>query len=352
MAGFKKYISDDYNVRRTTSDGDNYIYKSPQDSNEGRGIILKQAISEASSGDKIYVRAGTYDCNDLLKNGVYYYFEDGAVIDYTGEIDGAIFSCGSEDMIINIDGYGSFYHWNNNPNQTLGNMEVFYLAGESSGVIRCKDFYSTERACTTNFDTETLTLYCNKVSAGLKCFDGTGSGIFYLYAKEVYSDLVCFDFDGSDNSAKYYIFADFISGSDDGNKGVLVNTESYTINFYNSTIENRDVGYIASENNPGTFSNCVFICNRDDEFEYAPNLFNCRNYNNTPITSNSGVPTQLGVNQLHLTEKSSDPSNPLEGTGIIWQSDGAGSGDDGDIMIKITAGGVTKTGTLIDFSSL
>jgi hypothetical protein len=56
--------------------------------------------------------------------------------------------------------------------------------------------------------------------------------------------------------------------------------------------------------------------------------------------------------ELALTEKSADPSNPAEGQSVIWQSDGTGSGDDGDIMVKITAGGVTKTATLLDFSTL
>jgi hypothetical protein len=32
-------------------------------------------------------------------------------------------------------------------------------------------------------------------------------------------------------------------------------------------------------------------------------------------------------------------------------SNGHGTGDDGDIMIKITSGGVTKTVTLVDFSA-
>ena len=50
-------------------------------------------------------------------------------------------------------------------------------------------------------------------------------------------------------------------------------------------------------------------------------------------------------------ELDSDPSNPAEGNYTIWMSDGTGSGDDGDIMIKITAGGSTKTITLIDFSA-
>jgi|TARA_R110000824_G_scaffold148446_1_gene318205 hypothetical protein len=53
---------------------------------------------------------------------------------------------------------------------------------------------------------------------------------------------------------------------------------------------------------------------------------------------------------LKFHEKNADPANPGEGKSVIWQSNGSGSGDDGDIMIKITAGGVTKTKTIIDFS--
>jgi hypothetical protein len=55
---------------------------------------------------------------------------------------------------------------------------------------------------------------------------------------------------------------------------------------------------------------------------------------------------------LHGAETDTDPEDPQEGNYVIWMSDGTGSGDDGDIMIKITAGGTTKTGTLVDFSTL
>jgi len=50
-------------------------------------------------------------------------------------------------------------------------------------------------------------------------------------------------------------------------------------------------------------------------------------------------------------ELSSDPDDPDEGHSVMWMSDGTDSGDDGDIMIKITAGGTTKTITLFDFSA-
>ena len=47
--------------------------------------------------------------------------------------------------------------------------------------------------------------------------------------------------------------------------------------------------------------------------------------------------------RLVLGERAADPSDPAEGNFALWMSDGTGSGDDGDLMVKITAGGVTAT---------
>jgi streptogramin lyase len=53
-----------------------------------------------------------------------------------------------------------------------------------------------------------------------------------------------------------------------------------------------------------------------------------------------------------LRQQSSDPADPPAGESVQWQSDGTGSGDDGDVMVKITdSGGTTKTITLVDFST-
>ena len=51
-----------------------------------------------------------------------------------------------------------------------------------------------------------------------------------------------------------------------------------------------------------------------------------------------------------LTAQSSDPADPSDGEGVIWLSDGTGTGDEGDVLIKITVGEVTKTVVLVDFS--
>lgn len=55
---------------------------------------------------------------------------------------------------------------------------------------------------------------------------------------------------------------------------------------------------------------------------------------------------------LRLDELSADPTAPGEGEMVMWQSDGNDSGDDGDVMLSIRAGGVTKTTTLVDFSAI
>ncbi len=44
--------------------------------------------------------------------------------------------------------------------------------------------------------------------------------------------------------------------------------------------------------------------------------------------------------------RDNDPSNPVEGTTVIWMTSG------GDLKAKVTVGGVTKTATLVDFSAL
>lgn len=74
--------------------------------------------------------------------------------------------------------------------------------------------------------------------------------------------------------------------------------------------------------------------------------------------NNSGFGTTNPKTKIHNTGAytqealSTDPINPDEGYSVQWISDGTGSGDAGDVMMKITAGGITKTATLLDFSAI
>jgi hypothetical protein len=63
--------------------------------------------------------------------------------------------------------------------------------------------------------------------------------------------------------------------------------------------------------------------------------------------------TKLEVNGA-ITQQplSADPSDPSAGNSVQWVSDGTGSGDAGDVMMKINVGGTTKTITLVDYSAV
>ena len=69
-----------------------------------------------------------------------------------------------------------------------------------------------------------------------------------------------------------------------------------------------------------------------------------------------GIGTTASDTKLHvagaMTQEplSSDPADPDAGNSVQWVSDGTGSGNAGDVMIKINVGGTTKVITLIDYS--
>lgn len=56
----------------------------------------------------------------------------------------------------------------------------------------------------------------------------------------------------------------------------------------------------------------------------------------------TGVTTLIG--------QSADPADPSDGNSVQWVSDGTGTGDPGDVIIKINVGGVVKTITIVDYS--
>ena len=55
------------------------------------------------------------------------------------------------------------------------------------------------------------------------------------------------------------------------------------------------------------------------------------------------ITTDPDDNTIEMEERSTDPGDPAEGNGILWLSDGSAIGEDGDLIWKRTAGGVTRS---------
>ena len=57
------------------------------------------------------------------------------------------------------------------------------------------------------------------------------------------------------------------------------------------------------------------------------------------------------LSHLNFNAVNTDPDDPIKNSSVLWQSNGTGTGDDGDILCKITdSSGTTKTTLIVDFS--
>lgn len=83
------------------------------------------------------------------------------------------------------------------------------------------------------------------------------------------------------------------------------------------------------------------------------------NYSSLSLYAGNSEVVDLTTSRMNLLSiallqgaLSADPADPAADSWTLWMSDGTGSGDDGDIMAKVTdSGGTTKTITVIDYSA-
>lgn len=60
----------------------------------------------------------------------------------------------------------------------------------------------------------------------------------------------------------------------------------------------------------------------------------------------------VDISGILTLRQEAEPADPPEDAGVIWCSDGTGTGDPGDLMYKTQEGSVVKTKTLVDFSAI
>ena len=70
------------------------------------------------------------------------------------------------------------------------------------------------------------------------------------------------------------------------------------------------------------------------------------------VSSEVQLKEDTDIDGVLTLQQQGEPSDPSEGAGVLWLSNGTGAGDAGDLMWKSTESAVTKTETLIDFSGI
>jgi hypothetical protein len=105
--------------------------------NAARGTALQAAKTFATSGDTIYVHRGTYDTKNLLKDGVNYHFDQGAIVDYTGSAYGCIWDDSVDHgtgagVTCRVTGHGIFRFSGTVPGTTASNWQS---TGSQAGAV-------------------------------------------------------------------------------------------------------------------------------------------------------------------------------------------------------------------------
>ena len=129
------------------------------------------------------------------------------------------------------------------------------------------------------------------------------------------------------------------SGATDPVKDVFVGADA---GRGSDTVESVLIGYSAGRNL--TRDKTLIIENSNDIV--TPLIYGEFDNDLVRIHGTLAVTGGLGLHDLAV-----DPADPADGQMVMWVSDGTGSGDAGDVMMKITVGATTKTVTLVDFSA-
>lgn len=136
------------------------------------------------------------------------------------------------------------------------------------------------------------------------------------------------------------------------NASVMFNNDIYI--FENNANRRFLVGDTVSSGNWGGFrwdSNMKHVSFGNSGSSNSINDIVVKRSGNIGLGTNS-PDTKLHNTGAYTQNSIAEPSNPTPGTSVQWVSDGTGSGNAGDLMMKINVGGVVKTTTLVDFSAI
>lgn len=294
------------------------FFRPTTDTNIARGQALKAAKNAAVAGDTIHVSGGTFDVNDLAKNGVNYWFAPGSKILYTGTDTKAIFGDNFQPCVCTIGGQGDFVviGWTAN---------IVKLHNSASRITVHANLMDSYRCCAVN-ENGTIIVYADKLVSRDGTIDTTG-GFEYIHAREIVSlNNYAIENDGG----VQHIFAKIISRVSPGQVlGLCSNFEDsrmYIHGAYISGVEWSDL----IENSVSTDQMCLYDCvletkNANHFYVGAAMLKNTVTYDGSPIRYTIGFqspdPECVYLDQRGLWGKSptAQPSETGTSVGCVYE---------------------------------
>lgn len=232
-------------------------------------VTIGTALTQAASGELIWIMPGTYNERNLLKDGVNLHFEYGAKVVYTGS-DGAILvDDGTNTFTCRFTGYPYFEHSGGGTNK-----EVLRLTGTGAGIV-ILEFFNTEFYDTVG---ETILVNNSNASSRLRFKD--------CLIRCNFTDTVCVNIDdiGKLHFDNTWIVNDHNTASShgidlavddvvfDGAKFFITHASAFSINagvnqnikIYDDVFSNKDVGGAGLITNIIASSQLVF----ESDFEF------------------------------------------------------------------------------------
>ncbi|MEK7650587.1 MAG: tail fiber domain-containing protein [Patescibacteria group bacterium] len=170
------------------------------DTNAARGAMLQKAKQDATASSTIYVGPGFYDTSNLLKTGVNYYFEPGAVVYFTGS-GAAIFDDGANGT-------------NGAATSTIGGHGQFIYAG-NAGSNDHAPFSITNAASSVTVSAERI----RSISAGSPNASAIVVGSGAQFTAHVTRDISSIEYDAVVTDGNVNLYADTIMGGEGGGTG-------------------------------------------------------------------------------------------------------------------------------------
>jgi hypothetical protein len=184
------------------------------------------------------------------------------------------------------------------------------------------------------------------------CIANTHTGEYTGYD---FQSIECIDVNSTGRNAGYVFYAEHIQGTCNS----VVEFSTMILERENENGTFTDSAHLKIER--PVFSACTTVVENYGIFMEpmtplsgtATDSISISVVDNIEIRSGGGnfVGDQANLRQLQLSERSSDPAQPAEGTSVVWMSDGTGKGDDGDILAASTAGGSTTYTIIHDHSA-